>query len=69
MKISVQDMIDVVKVIDACSERGAFTGDELLPVGTLRSKIVKFVEHASRQAEETSNGKAAGDGAPQFTDE
>jgi hypothetical protein len=55
MKISVQDMIDIVKVIDACSERGAFTGEELLPVGSLRMKIVKFVEHATNQAEEKSN--------------
>lgn len=57
MKISVQDMIDVVKVIDACSERGAFTGDELLPVGTLRNKILRFVEHASNQTEEKNNGR------------
>jgi hypothetical protein len=55
MKISVQDMIDIVKVIDACSERGAFTGEELLPVGSLRAKIVKFVEHATNQSEEKSN--------------
>lgn len=32
----------IVQVIDVCTKRGAFEGSELLPVGTLRNKIVSL---------------------------
>jgi len=45
--IDVNDLVDCVKVIDLCSKRGAFEGTELQLVGTLRQKLVDFVNAVS----------------------
>ena len=45
--IDVNDLFDCVKVIDLCSKRGAFEGTELQLVGTLRQKLVDFVNAVS----------------------
>lgn len=42
--ISIGDLQVMVNIIDACTKRGAFQGDEILPVGQLREKIVNFVK-------------------------
>jgi hypothetical protein len=42
-RIDINDLADCVKVIDMCSERGAFKGGELSGVGELRNRLVKFV--------------------------
>lgn len=42
-RIDINDLADCVKVIDMCSERGAFKGSELSGVGELRTRLVKFV--------------------------
>jgi len=41
--ITINDIIMMVNIIDACSERGAFKGNELASVGTLRDKLATFV--------------------------
>ena len=41
--LNVQDIINVVKIIDVVSERGAVKGDELSSVGQVRDKLVAFV--------------------------
>lgn len=41
--ITISDMIMMVNLIDACAERGAFKGNELATVGTLREKLADFV--------------------------
>jgi len=41
--ITLTDMITMVNIIDACTERGAFKGGELVTVGTLREKLANFV--------------------------
>lgn len=46
--LTVNDLSVVVKIIDACSKRGAFEGNELLVVGQLREKLAAIV--ASTQA-------------------
>lgn len=43
-QLNVNDFITVVNVIDVCTERGAFKGNELLAVGTIREKFAAFVK-------------------------
>ena len=50
--ISLNDLQIMVNIIDLCTKRGAFQGDELLPVGQIREKLVTFVKaNAPAQAE------------------
>lgn len=56
--ITLNDMITMVNIIDACSERGSFKGNELVSVGTLREKLATFVK-ANQQVETQSTGESA----------
>lgn len=48
--INLNDMVVMVNIIDACTERGSFKGNELMTVGTLREKLANFVrEHQPKQ--------------------
>ena len=47
--LNVQDIINVVKIIDVVSERGAVKGDELSSVGTVRDRLVAFVNANTTQ--------------------
>lgn len=49
--ITLQDLSVIVSIIDACSERGAFKGNELLIVGQLREKVSAFVKQNQTQAD------------------
>lgn len=42
--ISLNDIVGVVSIIDIVSSRGAFKGNELTIVGTLRDKLAIFIE-------------------------
>jgi len=42
--VNLQDIAVVVQIIDACSERGAFKGNEMATVGALREKFNSIVE-------------------------
>lgn len=42
-QITLNDFVAVVNMIDVCTERGSFKGNELLTVGTLREKMATFV--------------------------
>lgn len=42
--INLSDLALVVQIIDACTKRGAFEGNELLTVGQLRNKVEAFVK-------------------------
>ena len=44
IQIGVADLEAVVQIIDACSQRGAFKGDELASVGNVRNRIDAFVK-------------------------
>ena len=44
--INITDLQNVLVVIDLASNRGAFRGQELEPVGQLYKKIAKFVQAA-----------------------
>ena len=41
--LNVQDIINVVKIIDVVSGRGAVKGEELSSVGTVRDRLVAFI--------------------------
>lgn len=56
--INLSDMITMVNIIDACTERGAFKGNELITVGTLREKLASFVR-ANQPKSETETTESA----------
>jgi len=56
--ISLNDLQIMVNIIDLCTKRGAFQGDELLPVGQIREKLVTFVK-ANAPAEAEAADEAA----------
>jgi len=63
-QLSLQDIATSVQVIDICSRRGGFEGQELETVGALRTRLVTFL-NANRPA-----GEAAPDGAvPEVVEE
>ena len=45
--ITAQDLAGVVSVIDVCSQRGAFRGEELAGVGRLRETFLAEVQEQS----------------------
>jgi hypothetical protein len=47
--LTLNDLAAVVKMIDTCSERGAFKGNELAAIGALREKFNYFVLSATPQ--------------------
>lgn len=57
--INLNDMVTMVNIIDACSERGAFKGGELVTVGTLREKLANFVRVNQPKTEETETTESA----------
>jgi len=59
-EINLNDLAVVLQVIDVCSKRGAFEGNELKDVGTLRERIAKFV-NARLPKEEATEGEGAED--------
>jgi hypothetical protein len=42
--IEINDIASVVQLIDVCSTRGAFRGEELATVGGLRTKLTEIVK-------------------------
>lgn len=42
-ELTLSDLAVVLQVIDICSKRGAFEGNELKDVGTLRNRIAAYV--------------------------
>ncbi len=43
VQLSLQDIATMVQIIDICSRRGGFEGQELEAVGGLRNRVVKFL--------------------------
>lgn len=56
-QISIGDLQNVVKIIDAAAERGAFKGNELTAVGAVRDKVAAFL--AAIPSEEPAAEEAA----------
>jgi len=52
--IALGDLQAAVNLIDICSKRGAFSGEELSAVGALRDKLKAFVDdHLPKKEDET----------------
>jgi hypothetical protein len=49
--IDINDIAAVVQLIDVCSTRGAFRGEELLTVGAMRNKFAEIVKSQQAPAE------------------
>lgn len=59
VQLSLQDMATMVQIIDLCSERGAFKGTELEPVGVVRGRIARFLNAAAPPAAEEGATEAS----------
>lgn len=57
--INLNDMVTMVNIIDACTERGAFKGNEIAVVGTLREKLANFVRVNQPKTEATETTESA----------
>lgn len=54
INLTKEDLVSVITLIDVISSRGAFKGEELLVIGTMRGKFekaVKDMESAETEAE------------------
>lgn len=51
--ISLNDLALMVNIIDTCTKRGAFEGNELATIGAIRNKIETFVKANMPKQEET----------------
>lgn len=52
MELTLHDLISVIQIIDLASTRGAFRGEELLPVGTLREKLATYIKTKQEEDKE-----------------
>lgn len=60
--VTLQDIATVVQIIDACSERGSFKGNELSVVGELREKFNAIVDaNKPKDEEQTTEEETAGE--------
>ncbi len=55
-QLSLQDIATMVQIIDVCSKRGGFEGQELEAVGSLRNRVVTFLNAAAPKDGETPEG-------------
>ena len=51
-QLTLGDIATMVQIIDLCSKRGGFEGQELEAVGGLRSRIVAFLNEAAKASGE-----------------
>jgi hypothetical protein len=61
MNLTISDLATMANVIDIATQRGAFRGNELKPIGELYEKLTEFVKMAQEQArkeEEAAAGAA-----------
>ena len=57
-EIGLADIVMCVQIIDLCSQRGAFKGDELETIGGLRTKLSNFVGfNMPKEEEEEKEGE------------
>lgn len=54
-QLTLNDFSLVVNIIDACTERGAFKGNELAPIGEIREKFVAFIKANTPEGEQTTD--------------
>lgn len=71
--INLNDLAVVLQIIDVCSKRGAFEGNELKDVGTLRERIAAFVDsrrppEPEPEEETEAEAETAEDDAPEVVE-
>lgn len=59
--MNVNDLATMANIIDICTQRGAFRGNELKQVGELFEKITAFVKDAQEKSEAASAAAAETD--------
>ena len=57
--ISLADISACLQIIDIVSQRGAFKGAEMTPVGSLRDKLAKYIEQNTPKEPVDTKGKAS----------
>lgn len=50
------DIVNMVKVLDACCQRGAFRGEEMENIGSFRNRLNDYVEYHKPPAPEEEQG-------------
>ena len=65
VQLTLADISTVVNVIDAVSRRGGFEGQELAGVGTLRNKLVAYVNQRAPMPPAEALGAEADIEAPE----
>ena len=59
-ELTIQDLVAVKSIIDVASQRGAFKPNEMVAVGTIYSKLEKFLTLAQKQSQPAAQqGQAA----------
>ena len=67
-QLSLQDIATFVQIIDICSKRGGFEGQEMEAVGGLRNRTVQFLNQAAEaQGEKAPEGMVPSEGDPDVT--
>lgn len=57
-QITVVDLQNILQVIDVAAQRGAFRGNELTSVGSVRDKLAAFLEAVAPAEEPSDEGEA-----------
>tara|TARA_B110000977_G_scaffold180527_1_gene240249 strand:+ start:409 stop:684 length:276 start_codon:yes stop_codon:yes gene_type:complete len=52
--LSLNDILTAVQIIDVTVQRGAFKGEELVTVSTIRERMIAFLRHAKEQGQEVN---------------
>lgn len=57
-QITIVDLQNILQVIDVAASRGAFRGNELTSVGSVRDKLAAFLEAVAPKEETAEEGQA-----------
>ena len=57
-QITIVDLQNILQVIDVAASRGAFRGNELTSVGSVRDKLAVFLEAVAPKEENAEEGQA-----------
>lgn len=61
IKLSKEDLVSVITLIDVMSTRGAVKGEELLVIGSMRNKFEKAIKQLEEDISVAENEKEAVD--------
>lgn len=63
ISITLNDLKNMLMVIDVCTQRGAFRGNELTSIGQLNDRITAFVADAEAKMTPPADAEGAAEGA------